>query len=342
MRALSGVIVIVMFQALFYPTVYEHFLGVITPSFGPTWLVPLLWASVAVTALFSANLLVSVLFSLLTIGFAVGLFFGAVAARSRYWVPMQPSVRISSSVYAPKRGIASRILNPPQLAITKKDLRGLVRRKEMVRLLALPGIFLVIAFLGSTSGGFSFSIYLGLFIVAYTTLYFSMSSVGAEGKSIINLYQAPVSTKDFVIGKSVPPIIFGSGFGIVFYIITGLVISRADVAVAPLFLVSSVGVAFEMSLVGLLFGIRFPNFSESPRASFVSQTAGLIALPSAILIGGLSLSPLLITLVLNFGFSDIVAGFAASIVIIGALSYLFYRLVFKQASKLLSQIPITT
>jgi hypothetical protein len=341
LRALFGVIVIVLFQALFYPTVYEHFLGVITPSFGPTWFVPLLWASVAVTALLSANLLVSMLFSLLAIGFAVVLFFSAVAARSRYWVPMQPSVRISSSAYAPKRGVASIILNQSQLAITKKDLRGLVRRREMVRLLALPAVFLVVAFLSSsTSSGFSLSTYLGTFIVAYTALYFSMSSVGAEGKSIINLYQAPVVTKDFVIGKAVPPIIFGSSFGIAFYIIAALITSRAFAVVAPLFLVLSVGLAFEMSLVGLLFGMRFPNFSESPRAAFVSQTAGLIALPSAVLIGGISLSPILITSMFNLGYSAIAEGFVASIVVIGFVCYLSYRFALIQADKLLSQIPI--
>ena len=341
LRALFGVIVIVMFQALFYPTVYEHFLGVITPSFGPTWLVPLLWASVAVTALLSANLLVSILFSLLAIGFAVVLFFSAVAARSRYWVPAQPSVRISSSAYAPKRGIASRILNQSQLAITKKDLRGLVRRREMVRLLALPGVFLVVAFLSSTtSGGFSFLDYFGLLIVAYTALLVSMSSVGAEGKSIMNLYQAPVVTKDFVIGKAAPPIIFGAGFGIAFYIITAFMASKAFAAVAPLFLVLSVGLAFEMSLLGLLFGVRFPNFSESPRASFVSQTAGLIAFPTAVLIAGISLSPILISLVFDLGYPSTVEGFVASIAAIGLLSYLFYWLASRQADELLSQIPI--
>jgi hypothetical protein len=340
LRALFGVVVIILFQALFYPTVYQHFLGVITTSFGPTWLVPLLWASVAVTALLGSNWFISALFSLLAIGFAVALFFGAVAARSRYWVPMQPSVRISSSTYAPRRGFASRVLNQSQLAITKKDLRGLVRRREMVRLLALPGVFLVVVFLSSsTSSGFSFLDYFGMFIVAYTALYFSMSSVGAEGKSIINLYQAPLVTKDFVIGKAGPPIIFGSGFGIAFYIITALAGSGA-LAVAPLFLVLSVGLAFEMSFLGLLIGTRFPNFSESPRAQFVSQTAGLIAFPSAVLIGGVSLSPVLVTSVFGLGYSDIAGGFAASIGVIGLVSYLFYRLAFEQTDKLLSQIPI--
>jgi hypothetical protein len=126
----------------------------------------------------------------------------------------------------------------------------------------------------------------------------------------------------------------------VFYIVTALIASGASAPVASLFLLLSVGLAFEMSLVGLLFGMRFPNFSESPRASFVSQTAGLIALPTAVLIGGVSLSPILITSVFNPGYLDMVGGFVASFAVIGFVSYLFYRLAFGQASKLLSQIPI--
>ena len=123
-----------------------------------------------------------------------------------------------------------------------------------------------------------------MFIVAYTGLYVSMSSIGAEGKPIMNLYQAPLVTRDFVIGKAVTPIIFGSCFGIAFYVISEFIVTRAYAPVVPLFLILSVGIAFEMSLVGLMLGIRFPNFSESPRSSFVSQTAGLLALPSAVAI----------------------------------------------------------
>ena len=89
-----------------------------------------------------------------------------------------------------------------------------------------------------------------------------------------------------------------------------------------------------------MFGIRFPNFSESPRAAFVSQTAGFLALPVAVLIGGISLSPVLITSVFSMGYSDILAGFVGSIAAICVVSYLFYRLSFGQAKKLLSQIPI--
>jgi hypothetical protein len=340
LRALSGAILIILFQAMFYPTVYEHFLGVITPSFGLTWLVPLLWASVAVTAVMSSSMFVALVFSLLAVGFSLALFTLAVAARSKYWVPMQPSVRISSSVYAPKRGFASSILSPPQLAITRKDLRGLVRRREMVRLLALPGVFLVVGFLGfANAAGLSFLAYYGMFIVGYTTLYFSMVSIGAEGKSIINLYQAPIMTKDFIVGKAVPPIVFGSGFGIAFYIVVGIAFSHSVASIAPLFLVLSVALAFEMSLLGLLFGIRFPNFSESPRAAFVSQTGGLLAFPTAVVVGGLSLSPVLIAAFFNLGLKDEFVGFSASVLVIGVVSFVFYKLVLRQGVRLLSQIP---
>ena len=106
-----------------------------------------------------------------------------------------------------------------------------------MRLLALPGVFLVVSFLGSaSSGGFSFFAYLGMFIVAYTSLYVSMSSIGSEGKSILNLYEAPLVTRDFVIGKSLPPIIFGSCFGIAFYAVSELIVSRTLSPILPLFL----------------------------------------------------------------------------------------------------------
>jgi hypothetical protein len=44
--------------------------------------------------------------------------------------------------------------------------------------------------------------------------------------------------------------------------------------------------------------------------------------------------------VFGLGYSDIAGGFAASIGVIGLVSYLFYRLAFEQTDKLLSQIPI--
>lgn len=338
LRALSGVILIVFFQAMFYPTVYEHFLGVITPTFGPTWLVPLLWASVAVTALLNSSTFVAALFSIFAVGFSLVLFTFAVVARSKYWVPMPHSIRISSAVYAPRRGFVSRVLSPPEVAIAMKDLRGLVRRREMVRLLALPAVFLVVGFLGfASSAGDTFLQYYGMFIVAYTTLYFSMVSIGAEGKSILNLYVTPIATKEFIVGKALPPMIFGSCIGIAFYAVIGLVLIHSLIAIA--FLILAIALTAEMSLLGLLFGVRFPNFAESPRAAFVSQTGGMLALPTAVVVGGLCLGPVLFASFFGYDLGDILLGSVASLILIGVAGSIFYRVLLGQAMNLFRQIP---
>ncbi len=339
LRIVSGVLILVVFQSLFYPSVYEHFLGVITPTFGPTWFVPVLWASVSVTSVISGNSETAALFGLLTVVLAAVLFSVAIFARAKYWVPMQPSITISSTAYSPRASFASVILDQVELAIAKKDVRGLLRRREMTRLLAMPFVFLVISFLSLGSGGFSFTSYFGLFIVALPTLFIAISGIGAEGKAIINLYQTPVNTKDFVIGKSITPIIFGSIFAGLIYLVVAIFTRTGSFQIVVFFL-AAIGIAFEMAFLGTLIGLRFPNFSESPRAQFISQSGSLIAVPAAAIVGGLSLSPLLVAAIFNLGNSLRIIGFLASIAIILVASFLCFKFAEGQAGKLLSQLPI--
>ncbi len=339
LRIVSGILVLVIFQSLFYPTVYEHFLGVITPNFGPTWFVPILWSSVSVTSLIAGNGSTAVLFALLTVALAAVLFSVAIFARSKYWVPMQPTITISSAAYSPKSTFASVILNQAELAIAKKDVRGLLRRREMIRLLAMPFVFLAISFLSPGSGGFSFTSYFGFFIVALSTLFIAISGIGAEGRSIINLYQAPLKTRDFVIGKSTTPIIFGSIFAAAIYLLVAI-FSRSQPFQTGIFFLAAIGIALEMAFLGTLIGLRFPNFSESPRSQFISQSGSLIAVPVAAIVGGISLSPLLVTTIFNFASSYRVVGFGASVAIILVASFLSFKFAESQATKLLSQLPI--
>ena len=339
LRIVSGILVLVVFQSLFYPSVYEHFLGVITPSFGPTWFVPVLWASVAVTSVISGNVGTAALFALLTLLLAGALFSIAIFARAKYWVPMQPSITISSAAYSPKTSFASVILDQVELAIAKKDIRGLLRRREMIRLLAMPFVFLAISFLSPGSGGFYFTSYFGFFIVALPTLFIAISGIGAEGKSIINLYQAPVNTKDFVIGKSITPLIFGSIFAVLIYLIVAL-FTRTGSFQTGLFFLAAIGLALEMAFLGTLIGLRFPNFSESPRAQFISQSGSLVAVPVATIVGGISLAPILVTTIFGFTNSFRIIGFFASIVIFLVASFLSFKFAEVQAGKLLAQLPI--
>lgn len=339
LRIVSIIFLLVVVQSLFYPSVYEHFLGVVTAKFGPTWFVPVLWPSVAVTSLISGSADIATIFALLTVALSAILFSVAVFARSKYWVPMQPSITISSAIYSPRTSFAAVILDPPEIAIGKKDVRGLLRRREMVRLLAMPFVFLAISFLSPGAGGLSFTIYFGLFIVALPTLFIAIAGIGAEGRAIINLFQWPVRIKDLVIGKSIAPMIFGSIFAAAIYAIVAI-FTRDPLSEIGIFFLAAIGIAVEMAFLGTLIGLRFPNFSESPRAQFISQSGSLIAVPVAAVAGGGSLSPFLVTTVLRFTYSYQLAGFVASIGIILVASFLFFKFAEVQASKLLSQLPV--
>ncbi|MCL5067176.1 MAG: hypothetical protein M1368_02330, partial [Thaumarchaeota archaeon] len=164
-------------------------------------------------------------------------------------------------------------LSAGQLAITRKDLKGLVRRKEMLRFLALPVVFLAtslfgISSAGSSSGGasivFSGFSYFGIFIVGFSTFFLALSSVGAEGKSIVNLYQLPLTVRDFVVGKAITPIVFGSVFGVIFFSIVDVLFPPLEPALTLILPVLAIACATELAFVGLYVGARFPNFSEEP------------------------------------------------------------------------------
>ncbi|MGI0084152.1 MAG: hypothetical protein ACREBQ_03630, partial [Nitrososphaerales archaeon] len=86
-RAVFGVMILVVFQILFYPTFYTQFIGAISPNFGATWFVPILWASVSVSAFIAGSAGTSIAFGVFSILLACVLYYIAVGARSKYWVP---------------------------------------------------------------------------------------------------------------------------------------------------------------------------------------------------------------------------------------------------------------
>ncbi len=339
-RAIFYVLLILVFQVMFYPTFYTRIIGDITSNLGPAWFIPILWSSVSVSALQGGNGLVSASFALLFVSLTGGLFFGAIFTRTRYWVPMPASIRISTSAYSP-RGSSPLvgILSPSQLAITRKDLRGLVRRREMMRFLSLPFVFLVTSVIGVSSGGglggFQFA---GFFIVGLSSVIISMAAIGSEGKAIANLYQYPLSVRDFVVGKGATPAIFGALFAVAFFVITGL-ISRLGIPEVVMLLVPALLLVFEMTLFGMYIGARFPNFSEFSRSSFMSQSAGLIGVPLSFLLMAISVGPFLFGQLSGSGTSGIFAGFGITLAIIVIAILVLYRMVSIQARKLLSQLP---
>jgi hypothetical protein len=338
-RAVVGVLLIVMFQVLFYPTFYEHIIGAITSNLGPAWFIPILWSAVSVSALLDGNLSLAASFAFLFVALTAVMFFLAILARSRYWVPMPAAVRISNATYAPSsRSLLGGLFSPGQLAIARKDLRGLVRRREMLRFLALPVVFVVSSLVSASSGAFGGFEFFGFFIVTLTTLFVSIASIGSEGKAISNLFMLPLGVRDFIVGKGVTPVIFGGVFVLIFYLVVGL-LSRFAAPYIAILIISALALVFEVTVFGLFLGMRFPIFSESARASFMSQSAGIIGFPVALVLMGFSITPLVYEAVFQAGLANIFLGFIVSIVVIGLLSIVILRMVVAQARKFLAELP---
>ena len=304
---------------------------------GPTWFVPILWASVSVTTYLAGEFTTSLLFGLLTVALAGVLFFVAVGARSKYWVPMPPSITITSAVYAPRDRICFNDLECEGLAIARKDLRGLVRRREMLRLLATPFVFLVISFLTQAVAGRVYSLHRLFHREVVRPHYFHVGNRRRRESDHQPVFDS-FASKGLRDWESRYSGRFSSLSAVLIYVLLA-VVDRTVAFQALTFVVVAVGIALEMSLLGLLLGVRYPNFSEGPRSAFVSQTGDLLGMAVAAIVGGISVAPLLIASILGLDSLYIAVGVAASIAFILVGPFVFYRLAEHQATKLLSQLP---
>ena len=209
----------------------------------------------------------------------------------------------------------------------------------MQRLLALPAIFVVSAFVSASSGGLGneFEL-LGFFIVTMAAFFVSIASIGSEGKAVTNLFSHPLSAKDFIIGKGITPMLFSGIFVLIYYTITG-VVSNAGFNFIAILLISALALVVEITLLGLFLGIKFPMFSESVRTSFMSQSAGLIGFPIALILMGASIGPLFYALVFETGFVNIAFAFAVTIAITCVAAFVIFRMLLRQARIFLSELP---
>jgi hypothetical protein len=351
-RLIIGIVSIVflnlVIQLALNPNFSRILLGPITTAFSTDWFVPFFWSSIAISQLSAGNLPYTTTFAVGSLGLTFGLFYLAVVVRRRYWVPLPVAIRVTTREYTPQVGIWRYMgLSSVQTAIAKKDLRSMVRRRETQRLLAIPAIILIITLIGgfrgirsapptSFSDGFTFlfSLFPSLIAVFFSALFFSMSSLGQEGKAILNLYYHPVGPKDLVVGKTIPALIYSVLVALTVSVIVGIFFG-VPILEIPVLIVVSVGVAAETSTAGVFFGLSYPDFSEGPRTRFVSTVGSLLGMLVAVITTGITLSPLIIIifgLPGDLGFSVAAVG---SFVVAIAIAFVFYKMSVSKAGSLL-------
>jgi hypothetical protein len=256
-------------------TILQLFMGGIANA----WFIPILWPSLALMSYSTAEILQLVIYVTLSVALAIVFLWASVRLRIRYWVPEPFAIKLQpSKSYMPRRGFLGRLgFTAAEAALVRKDFRGLTRRKEMIVWVAMPLAISLISVFSYNPGiasqttfdqlTFFWGPLIGVYLFAF---YLALTSIGQEGSAFVNLMIVPLREKEVVKAK-LATALFPSGFAmaVVTIFIQILVQLRLEALIA--IAVALFVVLFECSFVGLALGSRYPDFTEVPRARFVTQ-----------------------------------------------------------------------
>lgn len=313
--------------------------------------IPPMWPSLSVTSFAAGDVLVGILFFVLTVALAAFLALAAVGLRRKYWVPLPVSVKLGGVGYAPRNGILGSLgFAPPEAALIRKDLRALTRRREMAGILALPAIVIVslvaVTFTEPPSDRYATILYWVLPVMGalgFYVLALGMSSVGQEGGAVWNLYVTPLSPRELVRAKAglvLVPVLPVAALGCILLILVLAPSVRGMLAVV----IATFGICFTGTFTGLLLAMKHPDFSETVRSRFVSMTTGLTAFPLGALVFLAVAGPYAIYVSMPFaGMSpDVLFALASAVSLSAAigLTLVLYRVCVGRAKRLLQAFPL--
>jgi hypothetical protein len=284
-----GVLLILLFtQTLFSGFLIIRIINSVSSANAATVLVPLLWPTLSITSVLRSNLLSSAYFLLLSLGFLAVLTSAALALRSKFWVATPPSFHFSNtgtiSGVSRLRKIGVSVIS---LALVRREIRSATRRKEVVRLMAIPIILpVMISFPAlfspapttSAASGLISPLFLAvplLFGVGLGTLFLGMTSIGQEGKRLWNLSSLPLEADMIVTSKilftsliSTIGLVLGLGLTVFFF--------QVSILDALTFIAVGITLVLAEASLGVAIGSRYPDFSDGPRPRFVTIMGSIL------------------------------------------------------------------
>jgi len=254
--------------------------------------IPLFWSSRGLEEWLTGQYVVGAAFAVAQVAFVGLLGLAAARLRVRYWVPTATEIRLSDHHYAGSHAAYRRLgLSPPESAIVSKDLRGLVRRRELLPMLVIPIVLvLLLTIEGGTFGTFGTVLWVG-WVVGFFGLLLSLTALGQERRAMQQLIAFPITARMLFRAKLTAvflPVATGSAL---LTIAVGLYARLPPASLAGL-VVLGTGVAAMLTTWGLVFASRFSDFQERPRPQFLRPSAMIgatlsgIALLSVVLVPG--------------------------------------------------------
>jgi Membrane protein of 12 TMs len=292
-------VVIVAFQAVFNPTLLLGLMGGLVGALDASFFVPLVWPSLTVFAVVAGDLAGSVVFGLLTTAFSAAVFLTAVVVRSKYWCPSPAAVAFAGRHgYAPRQSRLGALgFSDAEASVVLKDLRGYVRRKELLGFLAMPFVFAIIFVIqyitGSSFPGVAGTPWTVVLFTGFSAIFFSASSIGIEGKSFLNVYLVPLDPRELVRAKAFSSLLLALGGALTMSAVAAFLFVP-NLGFLLKVLVVSVAVSIQSVFVGLCIATRYSDFAERPRPRYVSMSGMLKALVVGVAASLVASSPILL------------------------------------------------
>ena len=302
LRMILSVGVIVAFSMVFNFTMMMRVVTWFSDSIEGIRIIPLFWPSMIVLKHASGDQAGALLYSGLSGLLLLTVYHASVVVRRRFWAPTPVSMRLKSAKGSRPKGRSGFMGLPPlEAALIRKDLKSLLRRKEMSYLLAIPVMVILMGLVATPPGVLldasvpfedktSF-LYQCAMAVAVLVLQISLNAFGQEGEAFMNLVAAPVDASRMLRAKfaaaMMPALPVFALFAAFFSFLSG-----AGTTTITILTLMCVAILAAVSSVELALGARYANFSSVGRTRFVAQEGRLMGLLLGAVTIGVSASPL--------------------------------------------------
>ncbi len=269
--------------------------------------VPVLWPSMIVLEQVSGNMPGAVVYSALSGLLLVFIYITSVKVREMYWAPGPVSLKMKPVRISRSRGSLG--FDSEEAALIRKDLKSLLRRREMASILAVPVMIVLMGFLGTPlavlmdptaplGSKTSFLLQCAMAVLVLE-LQLSINAVGQEREAFMNLLAAPIDPGRLLKAKVGSALIPALPVLVILSAIVGLVTSMDAVSMIAITLLGLTLLAAVASME-LTVGTRYAIFTSDGRTRFVSQEGHIVGLLLCMVTVGVSLSPLALHYMLGY------------------------------------------
>jgi len=321
------------------------------------WFIPYVWLGMALASFMSGLLVQTVVFSVASILFILVLFYAAVRLNAKFGLYEPPAITVSRGVYVPKAGFLGKLgFSSLEAAVIRKDFKAFTRRRELMYIFVMPIVFILMplmqysGMLGKpVAPEASPFLYAWMLLApgALMAIMLGTMIIGEEGSSVWLFYSSPITAHSLVKCKYAFICILSCIVTLVCGVI-GILIAHPSPHLAFALLIESMLLIFALGAVSLRAGIKGADFVEVPRPRMIRP---LTALVNFLLCGILMLailSPLIPYAVTMMNLPvpmpipkiDLYIAISISVVIAVVITFLFYRIVLKNAEEFLLKAEI--